>query len=205
MGHDVTVLTGFPNHPTGVVPAEWRSRCAVFVTQKQSTAYASNAPGSGRCRTAKRTKESATTHRSASRRRSAASISRSPMSSSRPPRNCWCALRDGGWRAGSAFRLSSKCVIFGRNRLRPLARAAKALCCIALCGAIAGFLYRRADRIVVVTPAFKDHLIRYWHVPADKISIVENGVETDLFRPDPAARRNSQGIQLNSVEGTIVS
>ena len=26
MGHEVTVLTGFPNHPTGVVPPEWRSR-----------------------------------------------------------------------------------------------------------------------------------------------------------------------------------
>src|SRR5208283_5419509 len=25
-GHDVSVLTGFPSHPTGVVPAEWRSR-----------------------------------------------------------------------------------------------------------------------------------------------------------------------------------
>src|SRR2546429_1528335 len=24
MGHDVTVLTGFPNHPTGVVPPEYR-------------------------------------------------------------------------------------------------------------------------------------------------------------------------------------
>src|SRR5208283_1494586 len=54
-------------------------------------------------------------------------------------------------------------------------------------GAIAGFLYRRAERIVVVSPAFKDHLMRYWNVPADKISIVENGVETDLFRFDPEA------------------
>ncbi len=53
--------------------------------------------------------------------------------------------------------------------------------------AIAGFLYRRAQRIVVVTPAFKDHLTRHWSVPAEKISVVENGVETDLFRPDPAA------------------
>ena len=25
-GHDVSILTGFPNHPTGVVPHEWRSR-----------------------------------------------------------------------------------------------------------------------------------------------------------------------------------
>ena len=54
-------------------------------------------------------------------------------------------------------------------------------------GAIAGFLYRRADRIVVVSPAFKNHLMRYWNVPAAKISMVENGVETDLFRLHPAA------------------
>src|ERR1700690_1405 len=25
-GHEVSVLTGFPNHPTGVVPEEWRGR-----------------------------------------------------------------------------------------------------------------------------------------------------------------------------------
>ena len=25
-GHAVSVLTGFPNHPTGVVPEEWKSR-----------------------------------------------------------------------------------------------------------------------------------------------------------------------------------
>jgi glycosyltransferase involved in cell wall biosynthesis len=55
-------------------------------------------------------------------------------------------------------------------------------------GAIAGFLYRRSDHIVVVTPAFKDHLIEHWEVPAQKISIVENGVETDLFRPCPPER-----------------
>jgi len=53
---------------------------------------------------------------------------------------------------------------------------------------IAGFLYRRADRIVVVTPAFKDYLIHRWRVPAEKIEVVENGVETDLFVPtDPAS------------------
>ena len=26
LGHQVTVLTGFPNHPTGFVPPEWRPR-----------------------------------------------------------------------------------------------------------------------------------------------------------------------------------
>ncbi len=49
--------------------------------------------------------------------------------------------------------------------------------------AIARFLYQRADRIVVVTPAFKQHLIQHWRVPAEKISVVENGVETALFAP----------------------
>ena len=48
---------------------------------------------------------------------------------------------------------------------------------------IAGFLYRKARHIVVVTPAFRDHLIRHWRVSPDKISVVHNGVETDLFRP----------------------
>jgi colanic acid biosynthesis glycosyl transferase WcaI len=52
-------------------------------------------------------------------------------------------------------------------------------------GMIAGFLYRRSQHIVVVTPAFKEHLIRHWNVSANKISIVENGAEVDLFRPCP--------------------
>jgi glycosyltransferase involved in cell wall biosynthesis len=65
-------------------------------------------------------------------------------------------------------------------------------------GAIAGFLYRRANHIVVVTPAFKDHLIRFWGVHADRISVVENGVETDLFRADPAASEVRQQLKLEN-------
>ena len=33
-GHDVTVLTGFPNHPTGVVPPEYRSQFRRLVTRR---------------------------------------------------------------------------------------------------------------------------------------------------------------------------
>jgi glycosyltransferase involved in cell wall biosynthesis len=53
--------------------------------------------------------------------------------------------------------------------------------------AIAKFLYQRAQLIVVVAPAFRDHLIRYWRIPPEKIAVVENGVETDLFTPAPTA------------------
>ncbi len=34
-GHQVSVLTGFPNHPTGVVPAEWRSRLRRMIYQEK--------------------------------------------------------------------------------------------------------------------------------------------------------------------------
>ena len=50
--------------------------------------------------------------------------------------------------------------------------------------ALSAFLYRSCDHLVVVTPAFKQELVAKWHVRAEKISLVENGVETDLFTPD---------------------
>jgi glycosyltransferase involved in cell wall biosynthesis len=46
---------------------------------------------------------------------------------------------------------------------------------------IAQFLYRKADRIVVVSPAFEERLALHRNVPREKIVVVENGVETDLF------------------------
>jgi glycosyltransferase involved in cell wall biosynthesis len=46
---------------------------------------------------------------------------------------------------------------------------------------IAGFLYRSCDRIVVVTPAFKEYLTQAWRIPEEKIFVVENGVETGPF------------------------
>ena len=33
-GHDVTVLTGFPNHPTGVVPPEYRKQLRHLVKRQ---------------------------------------------------------------------------------------------------------------------------------------------------------------------------
>ena len=33
-GHEVTVLTGFPNHPTGVVPSLYRSQFRRLVTRR---------------------------------------------------------------------------------------------------------------------------------------------------------------------------
>jgi glycosyltransferase involved in cell wall biosynthesis len=68
---------------------------------------------------------------------------------------------------------------------------------------IAGFLYRSCDRLVVVTPAFKDYLVERWRVPEDKVFVVENGVETSLFSrltPSIALRR-----ELRAEEKFVVS
>jgi hypothetical protein len=45
--------------------------------------------------------------------------------------------------------------------------------------------------MVVVTQAFKDFLIQKRNVPAEKISVVENGVESDPFSPGPATANHS--------------
>ncbi len=45
-------------------------------------------------------------------------------------------------------------------------------------------LYRRAARIVALTPAFKDNLVRR-AVPAPKIDVVLNGVDLSRFAPRP--------------------
>ncbi|HEY6099154.1 MAG TPA: glycosyltransferase family 4 protein, partial [Anaeromyxobacter sp.] len=44
---------------------------------------------------------------------------------------------------------------------------------------------RSADRINVLTPAFRDDLVRRGLAPAEKIAFVPNGADLDLFRPAP--------------------
>jgi glycosyltransferase involved in cell wall biosynthesis len=73
---------------------------------------------------------------------------------------------------------------------------------------IAGFLYRSCDRLVVVTPAFKEYLVEHWQVPEEKIFVVENGVETTLFSrlaPNLAIRRElgAEGKFVASYIGTM--
>jgi len=70
-------------------------------------------------------------------------------------------------------------------------------------GTVAGFLYEHADHIVVVSPAFREHLIERWRVPTEKIAIVENGVETDLFAPQPQAANDRLRREVG-VEGKFL-
>ena len=180
-GHEVTVLTGFPNHPTGVVPIEYRRRFRRLVTRDlyhgvdvvrtwllplpNRKAHERILNYSSFC------VSSATTGMFL--RKPDLVIATSPQ---------LLVGLSGWWLA----RVNGVPFVFEVRDLWPESLAAvgmgreQSALHRGLAG-IAGFLYRSSDRLVVVTPAFKEHLIRHWRVPAEKIFVVENGVDTRLF------------------------
>jgi colanic acid biosynthesis glycosyl transferase WcaI len=195
MGHEVTVLTGFPNHPTGIVPEVWRSRF-------RRLHHAEIIDGVRVVRTwlwplpNRKAHERIRNYTSfcVSAAISGLALHKPDVIIATSPQ---LLVALSGWWLAFWKRVP---FVFEVRDLWPESLVAvgagdEGSLLHRTLGAIAGFLYRHADCIVVVTPAFKDHLIRYWDVPAAKISIVENGVETDLFRLDPAAAEVR--IQLN--------
>lgn len=187
-GHQVSVLTGFPNHPTGVVPQEWRARLHRLTCREK-------VGGVDVFRTWLWPLPNRKAHE---RMRNYASyfISAALRGLALPRPDVIIATSPqllvalAGWWLSFARQIP---FVFEVRDLWPESLTAVGLgnedsLLHHTLAAIAGFLYERADRIVVVTPAFREHLIKYWRVPEEKISVVENGVETDLFSPQtPAA------------------
>jgi colanic acid biosynthesis glycosyl transferase WcaI len=187
MGHEVTILTGFPNHPTGVVPEEWRSRL-------YRLHYTEAVAGVRVVRTwlwplpNRKAYERILNYTSfcVSAAVSGLGLDKPDVVIATSPQ-LLCAL-SGWWlawwkRVPFVFEVRD----LWPESLTAVGASREGSLLHIMLSAVAGFLYRHADRIVVVTPAFKDYLIRHWSVPKKKISVVENGVETDLFRMDAEA------------------
>ena len=186
-GHEVTVLTGFPNHPTGVVAPEYRRRLRRLVMREKVEGV-----------NVVRTWLLPFPNRKAHERMlnygsfcvSAAStglfVERPDVVIATSPQ---LLVGLSGWWIAHWKRVP---LVFEVRDLWPESLAAvgvgdhKSTLHRSLAN-IAGFLYRRSDRVVVVTPAFADHLVERWQVPREKISIVENGVETELFSPQASS------------------
>ncbi len=196
MGHEVTVLTGFPNHPTGVVPEDWRSRL-------RHLRYTETVDGVRVVRTwlwplpNRKAHERIRNYTSfcVSAAVSGLALHKPDVVIATSPQ-LLCAL--AGWWLAFWKRVP---FVFEVRDLWPESLAAVGAASAGTLlhralSAIAGFLYRHADRIVVVSPAFQGHLVQHWNVPAEKISVVENGVETDRFRRDPAAAEVRKQLQL---------
>jgi len=184
-GHEVTVLTGFPNHPTGVVPRSYRSKFRHLVSREElegvnvvrtwllpfpnRKAYERMLSYGSFC------VSSATT---------GIFLDRPDLVIASSPQ--LLVGLSGWWLA----RCNGAPFIFEVRDLWPESLAAVGSgnsdsVLYRSLSKIAGFLYRSCDRLVVVTPAFKNYLIERWGVPEEKIVVVENGVDTNLFSKHP--------------------
>ncbi|HKT70254.1 MAG TPA: glycosyltransferase family 4 protein [Terriglobales bacterium] len=182
-GHDVTVLTGFPNHPTGVLYSEYRSRFRRLVCREQ-------VDGIKVIRTwllplpNRKPHERIMNHSSfcVSAAATGSFIGRADVVIATSPQ---LLVGMSGWWVSRIKR--SRFVLEVRD-LWPESLAAvgvgnsRSFLHRSL-GGIAQFLYRASDHIVVVTPAFEEHICREWRIAEEKISVVPNGVETELFAP----------------------
>jgi glycosyltransferase involved in cell wall biosynthesis len=183
-GHQVTVLTAFPNHPTGVVPPEYRSRFRHLVARERLE-------GVDVVRTwllplpNRKAHERMLNYSSFCLSASATGlfVSRPDVLIATSPQ---LLVGLSGWWLGKTRRVP---FVFEVRDLWPESLAAvgmgngNSLLHRSL-ARVAGFLYEKADHVVVVTPAFEEYLVEHWKVPREKISVVENGVESDLFAPN---------------------
>ena len=204
-GHDVTVLTGFPNHPTGMVPPDYREKFRRLVVHEQKDGVH-----------VVRTWLFPFPNRKAHQRMlnyssffvSAATtglfLSRPDVVIATSPQ---LLVGLSGW---SLARWKGVPFVFEVRDLWPESLAAvgmadgNSLLHWAL-AKLAGFLYRQSDRVVVVTPAFEDYLVEHWRVPREKISVIENGVETQLFAPERFAGEKGTSLRSEFVaEGKFV-
>lgn len=189
LGHDVTVVTGFPNHPTGVVPPEYRGE---FLRREVID-------GIG----VVRIPIYAAANKGFFRRvlnylsYSASAIAVGPFVSGRP--DVLIATSPQFLTAVAGLWLSwlkSVPFVFEVRDLWPRSIVAvgamsAASPAIRILEKIEKLLYRRADHIVTVTESFVEEIAADG-IDRAKMSVVTNGVDLDLFRPLPhdEARRS---------------
>ena len=60
---------------------------------------------------------------------------------------------------------------------------------------LARYLYRRADRIIVLAEGSRDYLVKRFKVPCERILFMPNGVDLNMFGSTPA-RRHGSGLKV---------
>jgi glycosyltransferase involved in cell wall biosynthesis len=183
-GHEVAVLTGFPNHPTGIVPPEYRAKRRRLFCHEQirgiQVVRVWLLPFPNRQRY-----ERILNYTSYWLSSSLAGmfLPRPDVVVATSPQ---LLVGMTGWWLAKVHRVP---FVFEVRDLWPESLAAAGVArqdsqLYRILGWIARFLYRRCDQLVVVTSAFKTHLVANWNVAEKQISVVENGVETDFFTPE---------------------
>ena len=181
-GHDVSVVTCFPNHPTGVVPESYRGRRYMRevvdgVTVHRVWTYAT--PNKG---FVKKTL-SHLFFTIMAVLQGLGRVTRPDVVVTSSP-----TLFSGlaGWFMSRWFKVP---FVFEVRDLWPAAIVALGMLKegslpVRLLEKLEMFLYRRAARVVVVTHAFKDALVARG-LPADKVVVITNGVDPQRYIPMP--------------------
>ena len=181
-GHEVTVLTAFPNHPTGVIPGEYRGKLFARETMDgmrvlRTTLYP--APNRGFWRWAAK-------HLSFS----VTSLLASPLAGSYDIIVVGSASLFLGLTAHAISLYKRVPWVFTVADLWPATAVAQGQLSsrrlIKLTEALERFVYARADGLIGVTQGICDALVQKG-VPANKVVHIPNGTDTDCFHPDPAA------------------
>jgi colanic acid biosynthesis glycosyl transferase WcaI len=202
--HKVTVLTGFPNHPSGVVPLAYRARFRSLVSREQMDGF--NVVRSWLLPFPNRKAYERMLNYGSfciSAGTTGLFLSRPDVVIATSPQ---LLVGLAGWWVARCKHVP---FVFEVRDLWPESLTAVGVgdgnsLLHRLLAKIAGFLYRSADRVVVVTAAFEDYLVEHWKVPREKISVIENGVETQLFAPEPAAElRRELGVKEQFVVSYI--
>jgi colanic acid biosynthesis glycosyl transferase WcaI len=203
-GHEVTVLTGFPNHPTGVVPPAYRAKFRRLISREEIKGV--NIVRTWLCTFPNRKVHERILNYSsfcASAGVSGLALARPDVVIASSPQ---LLVGLSGWWIARCHRVP---FVFEVRDLWPESLVAVGLgnaksTLYGILSKIAGFLYRRADRVVVVTSAFEKYLVEHWNLPREKISVIENGVETQLFAPNSGTSlRQELGIERKFVVSSI--
>jgi len=181
-GHDVTVLTAFAHHPTGVKAAAdrrvlTRRERKDGVEVVRTYVYAAPNQGVGR-RMASYVSFMASAALIGSVRVKRPDV----VVATSPQLLCACAGYALARRFGAPF-------VFEVRDLWPesigAVEAMRQGLVMRTLRRVADFLYRRSERIVTVGQGYKRKIVELYSVDPDKIAVVPNGIDTRLFEPRP--------------------
>jgi len=191
-GQTVTVVTGFPNYPTGVIPESYRGRFRMEedldgIRVIRTWVYAT--PNRGFLRRILNHLSFAVSSLGATRRLGRVDV----FFVESPPLLI-------GLAALVLRRLKRAPYIFNVSDIWPQSAvelgALRNRFAIGLAEMLEMHLYRKAARVSVVTPGMVDRLARRG-VPREKLFLLTNGVDTSLFRPAPPNMELARSLGLD--------
>lgn len=192
-GHAVTAVTGFPNHPTGVIPPQYRGRLTAEedldgVRVLRNWVYATPNQGFVR-RTLGHLAFTLSAVLFSLRRSGAADVVLVSSPTLFSAIAAWCFSRVKRAPLVLEVRDLWPAALVDLGLLRP-GLVYRLLVALEL------WLYRVSKKVVLVTHAFRDNLARRG-VPADKLAVITAGVDVDFFVPGPRENdvRRELGLQ----------